>query len=179
MKSLSFMTAIFSSLVLSAAMGKAVLAQPSDSFLLSENLPTPVTLPRQTALPPIIQPTALSAPLRVSQGDRTPVEVASVTPISGKIDLRVRNNMGAQVVFEAAGYLLPNRLIGGQSMTIHNLPTPIAVKISRADGGLLKVRPIRTSDVGVLEVAIEEGNRLSDDSGIVRIQPNGRVSLTH
>lgn len=147
---------------------KAGTVQAQSPLWFSEELPTPAGLPHRTALPPAVPATLLNEPDTV---------IARVIPIAGKVNVRVRNNVGTQIVFEAAGYTFPNALSGGQSITIHDLPTPVTVKISRADGGLMKVHPLQTLQPGILDVEIDEASPLSDDSGTMRIQSNGQVVL--
>jgi hypothetical protein len=149
----TLLNAVLSTLALSSVMG---------GFGLAEEPPGPTALPNQTAPPPAIAPIA----------ERN-LAISSVTPVFGKIDLRLRNNIGTQITLEAAGFS-PNTLTSGQSVTLHSLPTPIIVKIARADGGSVKVRPIENASLGVLEVAIDEGN---EDSGVMTIQPNGNVFI--
>lgn len=103
--------------------------------------------------------------------------IARVIPISGRIDLHLQNNIGTPIIFEAAGYTTPASLNPGQEILLRNLPTPVTVKIYRADGGLLNVHPLQKLQNQRLDLALDEASPLSDDSGIVQIRANGQVQL--
>jgi hypothetical protein len=105
-------------------------------------------------------------------------EIAKIAPISGRVHVHLYNNIGAQVVFEAPGYRMPTVLEPGKEVTIPDLPIPATLKFSRADGGLLKVRPQTPKQPNVLDVALDEASPLNDDSGLMQIQENGQVILT-
>ena len=91
--------------------------------------------------------------------------------------MHLYNNMGTEIILEAPGYTLPTLLKPGKEITIQNLPTPATVKISRVDGGLIKVQPVTPKSSNVLDVAVNEASPLNDDSGTLQIQRNGQVLL--
>jgi hypothetical protein len=152
-----------SALLINTVFGTLALSFVIGGASFAEEPPTPGRLPSKTAPPPAIAPT-------VEKNSA----IARVTPISGKIDLRLRNNSGTRIIFEAAGFSSPTTLTSGQSMTFHSLPTPITVKIARVDGGFVQVRPIENASLGTLELTIDEGD---EDAGVMKIQPNGNVFI--
>lgn len=105
------------------------------------------------------------------------VAVAKVTPIAGHVNVRLHNDIGDQIVVEVPGYLEPRSLGRGADLAV-DVPTPATLKISRANGQLLKIDSTGTqARSNCLTVTIEEASPLSDDSGILRIEPNGQVVL--
>jgi hypothetical protein len=102
--------------------------------------------------------------------------IANVTPIAGEVGVRLKNNTNALVSYEAIGYTQRRFLPAGAETTL-KLPTPATITMVRQDDGLLKVMSMPTSKNGMLAVSLDEATTLSDNQGVLRIQPDGQVFL--
>ncbi len=103
--------------------------------------------------------------------------VARVIPTQGTVDVEVINRTNVPVTYEAITYTPQRSLRGGTNTTLRNLPAPVTITFNRQDEGLLNVIPRTTSRNGVLQVILEEQNRLTDKLGTIRVQENGQVFL--
>lgn len=104
--------------------------------------------------------------------------IATITPIAGKVNVRLKNDTNAQIFYEAVGYTDRRTLMGGGEVVLQGLPTPVTVTLTRQDEGLLKVLPLSDAQQqGLLSVSLEEAADLSDNQGNLRIQQDGQVLL--
>lgn len=102
--------------------------------------------------------------------------IANVTPVAGEVGVRLKNNTNTVVSYEAIGYTQRRFLPAGAETTL-SLPTPATITMVRQDDGLLKVMSMPTSQNGMLAISLDEATRLSDNQGVLRIQPDGQVFL--
>lgn len=103
--------------------------------------------------------------------------IASITPMAGKVNVRLKNDTNTRISYQAIGYTAPRILTGGQETVLKNLPTPVTITLVRKDGGLLKVIPIPTNKSGTLAVSLDEKTIPDNDQGVLRIQRDGQVFL--
>jgi hypothetical protein len=103
--------------------------------------------------------------------------IATIMPMNGTVDVKLKNNTNAIVSYQALGSTERRFLSGGQEVILQNLPTPVTITMVRQDKGLLKVIPLSTSQQGMLEVSLDEAKNLDDNLGALRIQRDGQVFL--
>ena len=103
--------------------------------------------------------------------------IAIVTPMDGKVDVKLKNNTNAFISYQALGYTERRFLVAGEEILLQDVPTPVTITTVRQDGGLLDVSPASTSQPGMLEVSLNESKTLSNNLGALRIQRDGQVFL--
>jgi len=101
---------------------------------------------------------------------------AMVRPANGMVNVKLVNQTGANIVYEAIGETTPRNLQGQTSITLQRLDTPSTITFYRADGGLLMVRPQAVAP-GVLEVRLAATTDLGMDKNALTVQPTGAVYL--
>lgn len=126
--------------------------------------------PNQT-LPPA--PTSITPPLPEVRSNA----IATVTPMDGKVDVKLKNNTNAFISYQAVGHTERRFLVAGEEIILQDLPTPVTITTVRQDKGLLHVVPTSTSEAGMLEVSLDESKNLDDNLGALRIQRDGKVFL--
>ncbi|QSJ17187.1 hypothetical protein JYQ62_37055 [Nostoc sp. UHCC 0702] len=120
------------------------------------------------------------SPTQPTQPSVLPSRQAASTTIAfanGKVNIRLRNDTGANVTYEVIGDTAPRSLQGKSDVTLQNLSAPVTVTFQREDGGLLLVTPQASSEPGVLEVTFQEATDIRTDRRAIRIEPNGSVYL--
>ena len=103
--------------------------------------------------------------------------IAVVTPINGKVDVKLKNNTNAIISYEAIGHTQRRFIQGGEEIVLQDLPTPVTITTVRQDKGLVDVAPISTSQAGMLMISLDESRSLDDNLGALRIQRDGQVFL--
>ncbi|MBD1835337.1 hypothetical protein H6F61_22285 [Cyanobacteria bacterium FACHB-472] len=103
--------------------------------------------------------------------------IALVTPIDGKVDVKLKNNTNAIISYEAIGHTQRRFIQGGEEIVLQDLPTPVTITTVRQDKGLVDVAPISTSQAGMLVISLDESKNLDDNLGALRIQRDGQVFL--
>lgn len=103
--------------------------------------------------------------------------IATVMPMNGKVDVKLKNNTNAIVSYQALGSTDRRFLSAGQEVVLQNIPIPVTLTMVRQDKGLLHIMPMSTSQQGMLEVSLNEAQSLNDNLGALRIQSNGQVFL--
>lgn len=101
---------------------------------------------------------------------------AIVRPASGMVNIKLVNETGANIVYEAIGETNQRNLQGQTTITLQRLDTPSTITFYRADGGLLRVRPQAVAP-GVLEVRFAATTDLGIDKNSLTVQPSGSVYL--
>ncbi|MEG3938113.1 MULTISPECIES: hypothetical protein [unclassified Microcoleus] len=127
----------------------------------------------QNMVPPA-RPTNVTQP-PLPETRQTPI--ATVMPIAGEVSVKLTNSTNASISYQAIGHTESRMLARGAEIILQNLPTPVTVTMVRADGGLLKVIPMSSSEKGMLEVSIDETSNFDGNQGVLRIQPDGQVFL--
>lgn len=98
--------------------------------------------------------------------------------MDGKVNVKLKNNTNALIIYEAIGYTQRRALLGGEEIVLRNLPTPATITMVRKDDGFLEVIPVRTSEQNLLEVSLDENaTPLDKNQGVLRIQTDGQVFL--
>ncbi len=124
---------------------------------------TPITTPEpgSTVQPPLPEEQAPSA---------------MVTPVDGKINIKLINATNAAVTYQVVGDTDQRTLAGDANVTLQGITTPVTVTLVREDGGLLKVSP-QAASAGLLEVTLDETTSLDESDSTMRVQQNGIVLL--
>lgn len=122
------------------------------------------TAPNQPSSP--IQP-----PLPEEQGKA----IATVTPVGGKVDVRLKNNTNAVIAYEAVEHT-PRRVLPAKGeIVLRGLPAPVTITLVRQDNGFVQVVPASSSSSGILDISLNEAQTLNEQQGTIRIQQNGNV----
>jgi hypothetical protein len=103
--------------------------------------------------------------------------IAMVTPTDGRVTVRLVNQTGAPISYQAIGDTAPRSLEGKSNVTLQGLRTPTTVTFRRQDGGLLMVTPVPSSNQGVLELTLRETADFAMDRTTVTIEQNGAAYL--
>lgn len=103
--------------------------------------------------------------------------IAMVMPTDGRVTVRLVNQTGAPISYQAIGDTAPRSLQGKSDVTLQSLRTPTTVTFRRQDGGLLMVTPVSSSNQGVLELTLRETADFAMDRTTVTIEQNGAAYL--
>ena len=122
-------------------------------------------------LPPA--PTSITPPLPETRSNA----IARVTPMDGKVDVKLKNNTNAPISYQALGYTERRFLPGTEEIVLLDLPTPVTITTVRQDRGLVDVIPVSNSQPEMLEISLNESKILDDNQGVLRIQRDGQVFL--
>lgn len=129
-------------------------------------------VPRVTTTP-ILPPNSITPPLPENRSN----PIANITPIDGKVDVKLINTTNGVISYEAIGYTQRRFLAGGEEIVLQNLPTPVTITTVRQDKGLVDVNAVPVSQAGMLEISLNESKQLDDNLGALRIQRDGQVFL--
>ncbi|MBH8552469.1 hypothetical protein I8751_08785 [Nostocaceae cyanobacterium CENA357] len=94
---------------------------------------------------------------------------------NGKVNIKLINNTGANVTYQAIGDTQPRTLEGQSNVMLQGLNAPTTLTFYRNDRGLLQVIPQSTSTPGMLEVTLDATTDPGMDKGTVRVQEDGTV----
>ncbi|WP_017651124.1 hypothetical protein [Fortiea contorta] len=130
----------------------------------------PQTLPDPSALP-------APAPSVQTQPPREQAPIATITPMNGRVDVRLVNSTAANITYQVVGDTAPRSLQGKSNVLLQGLRAPVTVTFYREDRGLLAAIPQRTSAQGTLEVTLSETTEVGTDRRAMRIGENGSVYL--
>lgn len=117
------------------------------------------------------QPTPVQPPLPQQQGKA----IATVTPVGGKVDVRLKNNTNAVIAYEAVEYTNRRVLPAKEEIVLRGLPAPVTITLVRQDNGFIQVIPASSSSSGMLDISLSEAPNLNEQQGTIRIQQNGNV----
>ncbi|MDJ0735389.1 MAG: hypothetical protein QNJ47_15250 [Nostocaceae cyanobacterium] len=101
--------------------------------------------------------------------------IATVIPINGRIDVKLRNNTNTPITYQAIGHTGERTLLARQEVTLRGLSLPLTLTTIRQDEGFLRIIPISTSETGVLELSLDETTNFSQSQTSIMIQPQGGV----
>lgn len=127
----------------------------------------PMVVPSGMSSLPLVQP-----PLPENRAE----PIATVVPVAGEVDVKLKNNTNALISYEAIGHTQRRFLPAGMEVTL-KLPTPTTITMVRQDEGLLEVVSMPTSGSEMLAISLDETTTLSDNQGVLRIQSDGQVFL--
>lgn len=147
---------------------------PIQSPLL-EQQPSSTPTPIQSPLPeqqPSSTPTPIQPPLPEQQQPPSTTVVLN----QGKVSIKLVNQTGAKITYQAIGNTAPRSLPGKSNVTLKDLVAPITVTFKRDDGGLLNATG-RSLTPGVLELTLDATTDLGIDKQSMQIQPTGDVFL--
>lgn len=99
---------------------------------------------------------------------------AMVTPVDGKINIRLINTTNAAVNYQLIGNTNQRTLKGNSDVTLQNITTPVTLTFGREDKGLLRVNA-KAASSGLLEVSLDETINLDEDKSTLVVQPTGAV----
>lgn len=131
-----------------------------------------------TPNPGAIAPTAPNpprSPIRPPLPENRSRAVATVTPVGGKVDVRLKNNTNAVIAYEAVEHT-PRRVLPAKGeIVLRGLPAPVTITLARQDNGFVQVIPVSSSSSGMLNLSLNEAPSFNDQQGTIRIQQNGSV----
>jgi hypothetical protein len=138
----------------------------------------PYNRTRSTPNPGAIAPTApnqTSSPIQPPLPENRSRAIATVTPVGGKVDVRLKNNTNAVIAYEAVEHTQRRVLPAKGEIVLRGLPTPVTITLVRQDNGFVQVVPASSSSSGMLDLSLNEAPSLNDQQGTIRIQQNGDV----
>ncbi|MBD2774889.1 hypothetical protein [Iningainema tapete] len=103
--------------------------------------------------------------------------VATVSPTSGKVSVKLVNETNAPVTYQIIGDSTQRTLGGKSEVMLQGLAIPKTVTFYRQDRGLLMVTPQGSSSQGSLQLTLRETTDFNMDRTTMRIEPNGSVYL--
>ena len=129
----------------------------------------------QTPAPGTGQSTVPVSPLPSPGQQQSPSTRISLA--SGRVNVRLVNDSGANVTYQVIGDTAPRSLQGKSDVTLQGLAAPVTVTFQREDGGLLEATPQPSPQSGVLEVRLRETTNVGQDRNTLRIENNSSVFL--
>ncbi len=111
-----------------------------------------------------------------AEPDRFPLPSARVSPVNGRVTLRLINPTNTLINYQVVGGTR-ERTLGQQSQTeLVGLTLPLNLTYQRQDSGLLLVFP-KSTEPGVLEVRFQATSDFDKDTKSLNIPENGSVFL--
>ncbi|HEY9623560.1 MAG TPA: hypothetical protein V6C78_24595 [Crinalium sp.] len=107
--------------------------------------------------------------------ESTQSAIATITPTAGAVNVRLRNDTNTGITYQATGYTQERTLTPGQEIVLQDLPTPVTINIVRQDNGLIQVKPISTTESGLLAISLDETADLGQSQRTIRVQSDGQV----
>lgn len=102
---------------------------------------------------------------------------ATITPIQGKVNVRLVNQTGANITYQVIGDTNGRSLKGKSDVLLIGLSAPVTATFRRDDGGLLSVTTHPSSEPGMLEVILTQTTDFAQDRTTMNIQQTGAVFL--
>lgn len=136
---------------------------------------TPTTPTNELPDTPTMEPTPGSI-LQPPLPEEQQAPKAVVTPIDGKVNIKLINATKAAVTYQVVGDTEQRTLTGDADVTLQDIKTPVTVTFVREDGGLLKVNP-QAASAGLLEVTLDETTSLDESDSAMQVQQTGIVLL--
>ena len=119
--------------------------------------------------------TTPSLPLSPPLPEESSNAISTVTPINGKVSVKLKNNTNTAITYEAIGYTERRNLAGKGEIVLKNLPAPVTITLVRPDNGFIQIAATSVANSGLLEVSLSEGQALNDRQSALRIQQSGKV----
>ena len=123
---------------------------------------------------PVVNPTP-NAPLVPPLPEESSNAIATVTPINGKVSIKLTNTTNTAITYEAIDYTERRTLAAKGEIVLKNLPAPVTLTLVRPDNGFIQIAATSATNSGLLEVSLSEGQTLNDQQSAIRIQQNGQV----
>jgi hypothetical protein len=131
----------------------------------------PRTAPAAPALPAVIPSPGVSPQL-----EPEPTPDAVVVLASGKVSIRLVNQTGAVVDYQAIGDTQARTLAGQTEITLKDLSVPVTLTFRRQDSGLLQVT-LQPNSIGILDVTLNATTNLGVDRTTLTIDQTGSAFL--
>lgn len=114
-------------------------------------------------------------PTPLLQPNRLPV--ATITPVNGKVNVKLINKTGTVVVYQVIGGTAQRQLQGRSEVNLSELSTPVNLTFYRPDRGFLIVTLQTPSTPGTLEVTLTETANPDAGRSAMSIESSGGVFL--
>ncbi len=116
-----------------------------------------------------------SAPLVPPLPEESSNAIATVTPINGKVSVKLTNTTNTAITYEAIDYTERRTLPAKGEVVLKDLPAPVTLTLVRPDNGFIQIAATSAANSELLEVSLREGRTLNDQQSAIRIQQNGQV----
>ncbi|KJH70981.1 hypothetical protein [Aliterella atlantica] len=130
--------------------------------------------PQPSAITPT-SPIQQNYPVQPPLPEQQQKAIAIVTPVGGKVDVRLKNNTNAVIAYEAIEYTNRRVLPAKGEIVLRGLPAPVTITLVRQDNGFIQIIPASSSSSGMLDISLSEAPSLNEQQGTIRIQQNGNV----
>ncbi|WP_009634436.1 hypothetical protein [Synechocystis sp. PCC 7509] len=118
-----------------------------------------------------------SAPLVPPLPEESGNAIATVTPINGKVSVKLTNTTNTAITYEAIKYTEGRTLAAKTEVVLKDLPAPVTITLVRPDNGFIQIAATSVVNSGLLEVSLSEGKTLNEQQSAIRIQQSGKVIL--
>jgi|GEM_PF-2603400 len=122
-----------------------------------------------------INTTEPSVPLVPPLPEERSNEIATVTPINGKVSVKLKNTTNTAITYEAIEYTERRTLAAKTEVVLKDLPAPVTITLVRPDNGFIQIAATSSANSGLLEVSLSEAQALNEQQSAIRIQKNGKV----
>ena len=122
-----------------------------------------------------INTTKPSAPLVPPLPEENSNAIATVTPINGKVSVKLKNNTNTAIIYEAIEYTARRTLAAKAEVVLKDLPAPVTITLVRPDNGFIQIAATSIANSGLLEVSLSEAQALNEQQSAIRIQESGKV----
>ena len=119
--------------------------------------------------------TTPSVPLSPPLPEDSSKAIAVVTPINGKVSVKLKNTTNTVITYETIGYTERRNLGAKGEVVLKDLPAPVTLTLVRPDNGFIQIAATSVANSGLLEVSLSEGKTLNEQQSAIRIQQNGKV----
>lgn len=101
--------------------------------------------------------------------------IATVTPVSGKVDVVLRNDTNTAITYQALESTDQRTLAAGTEVALQDLPVPTTINLIRPDGGFIRVTTSPNQESGRLAVSLNATGNLGENTRSLQIQADGQV----
>lgn len=101
--------------------------------------------------------------------------IATVTPVSGAVDVVLRNETNTPITYQALESTDQRTLAAGTEVVLQNLPAPTTINLIRPDGGFIRVTSVPNQEPGRLALALNATGLLGENVRSLQIQADGQV----
>jgi hypothetical protein len=122
-----------------------------------------------------INTTDPSAPLVPPLPEESSNAIATVTPINGKVSVKLTNTTNTAITYEAIAYTDLRTLAPKTEIVLKDLPAPVTITLVRPDNGFIQIAATSLANSGLLEVSLSEAQALNEQQSTIRIQKSGSV----
>ena len=119
--------------------------------------------------------TTPSTPLVPPLPEESSNAIATVTPISGKVSVKLTNTTNTAITYEAIKYTERRTLAAKTEVVLKDLPAPVTITLVRPDNGFIQIAATSIANSGLLEVSLSEAPALNEQQSAIRIEKNGKV----